>query len=123
MYIINNIDRPLGIHTYGVQKKYNVKEHYTPLVNGGGVHYINIPDSKAIGGQRKVDIKGKDKNGNYIGTDGKIYDKVSGKVIPTSQSQTFNTERKRVFPLYNPITKKLHTIIIAMLGMQQKKKY
>ena len=93
MYIINNIDRPLGIHTYGVQKKYEIKEHYTPLVKGGGAHYINIPDSKAIGGQRKVDIKGKDKNGNYLGTDGKTYDKVTGKIITTLKPQTFNTAR------------------------------
>ena len=93
MYIINNINRPLGIHTYGVQKKYNIKEHYTPLAGGGGAHYINIPDSKAIGGQRKVDIKGKDKNGNYLGTDGKTYDKVTGKIITTLKPQTFNTAR------------------------------
>lgn len=93
MYIINNINRPLGINTYGVQKKYNIKEHYTPLAKGGGVRYINIPDSKAIGGQRKVDIKGKDKNGNYLGTDGKTYDKITGKVISISKPQTFNTAR------------------------------
>lgn len=93
MYIINNIDRPLGIHTYGVQKKYNIKEHYTPLANGGSAHYINIPDSKAIGGQRKVDIKGKDKNGNYLGTAGKTYDKITGKIITTLKPQTFNTAR------------------------------
>ena len=93
MYIINNIDRPLGIHTYGIQKKYKIKEHYTPLAGGGGAHYINIPDSKAIGGQRKVDIKGKDKNGNYLGTDGKTYDKVTGKIITTLKPQTFNTAR------------------------------
>lgn len=91
LYIINNINRPLGINTYGVQKKYNIKEHYTPLAKGGGVRYINIPDSN--GGQRKVDIKGKDKNGNYLGTDGKTYDKVTGKVISISKPQTFNTAR------------------------------
>ena len=93
MYIINNINRPLGIHTYGIQKKYKIKEHDTPLAGGGSAHYINIPDSKAIGGQRKVDIKGKDKNGNYLGTDGKTYDKVTGKIITTSKPQTFNTAR------------------------------
>ena len=93
MYIINNINRPLGINTYGVQKKYQIKEHYTSLIGGGGAHYINIPDSKAIGGQRKVDIKGKDKNGNYLGTDGKTYDKITGKIITTLKPQTFNTAR------------------------------
>lgn len=93
MYIINNINRPLCIHTYGIQKKYKIKEHYIPLAGGGSAHYINIPDSKAIGGQRKVDIKGKDKNGNYLGTDGKTYDKITGKIITILKPQTFNTAR------------------------------
>lgn len=68
MYIINNINRPLGIHTYGVQKKYSP----TTITEGsiGNERYIDIRNDSS---NNRVFIKGKDKRGNYIGNDGKIY--------------------------------------------------
>ena len=88
MYIINNIDRPLGIHTYGVQKKYSP----TTITEGSisNEQYIDIRNDNS---NNRVFIKGKDKNGNYLGKDGKTYDKVTGKIITTSKPQTFNTAR------------------------------
>ena len=88
LYIINNINRPLGINTYGVQKKYSP----TTITEGSisNEPYIDIRNDSS---NNRVFIKGKDKNGNYLGTDGKTYDKVTGKIITTSKSQTFNTAR------------------------------
>lgn len=98
MYIINNINRPLGIHTYGVQKKYSP----TTITEGsiGNERYIDIRNDTS---NNRVFIKGKDKRGNYIGNDGKIYSSTNpGRTIiyinkkknqTTLKPQTFNTAR------------------------------
>lgn len=98
MYIINNINRPLGINTYGVQKKYSP----TTITEGsiGNARYIDIRNDIS---NNRVFIKGKDKRGNYIGNDGKIYSSTNpGRTViyinkkknqTTSKPQTFNTAR------------------------------
>ena len=98
MYIINNIDRPLGIHTYGVQKKYSP----TTITEGsiGNARYIDIRNDIS---NNRVFIKGKDKRGNYIGNDGKIYSSTNpGRTViyinkkknqTTLKPQTFNTAK------------------------------
>ena len=88
MYIINNINRPLCINTYGVQKKYS-----PTTITEGSISNENYIDIRNDSSNNRVYIKGKDKNGNYLGTDGKTYDKVTGKIITTSKPQTFNTAR------------------------------
>lgn len=98
MYIINNINRPLGIYTYGVQKKYSP----TTITEGsiGNERYIDIRNDIS---NNRVFIKGKDKRGNYIGNDGKIYSSTNpGRTViyinkkknqTTLKPQTFNTAR------------------------------
>lgn len=98
MYIINNINRPLGIHTYGVQKKCSP----TTITEGsiGNERYIDIRNDTS---NNRVFIKGKDKRGNYIGNDGKIYSSTNpGRTViyinkkknqTTLKPQTFNTAR------------------------------
>lgn len=98
MYIINNINRPLGINTYGVQKKYSP----TTITEGSidNARYIDIRNDIS---NNRVFIKGKDKRGNYIGNDGKIYSSTNpGRTViyinkkknqTTLKPQTFNTAR------------------------------
>ena len=46
MYIINNIDRPLGIHTYGVQKKYQSSNYNLSTVTLKGDTYYDAAGNR-----------------------------------------------------------------------------
>lgn len=111
MYIINNINRPLGIYTYGVQKKYQNQTQSTfhgypiRIVNGTLKYTDSEGLSHTVSNYGFLD-KGKDKRGNYIGHDNKTYSSTNpGRTIIYTNKKK-NQKNPSVFPLYNPTTKK-----------------
>ena len=135
MYIINNINRPLCTYTYGVQKKYqndpfiatqlknrdiisDKTGRYKKVGTDGSGHPIWY-DSKQDGFMRlglftdavefsKNDFSTKNAFTGDVHFRRADYRKQQkNKPIKSkNQTQTFNTARKRVYSLYNPITKK-----------------
>lgn len=135
MYIINNIDRPLGIYTYGVQKKYqndpfvatqlknrditsDKTGRYKKVGTDGSGHSIWY-DSEQDGFVRlglftdsaefsKNDFSTKNAFTGDVHFRRADYRKQQKNkpIKSNNQAQTFNTARKQVFPLYNSTTKK-----------------